>query len=221
MRFTTEGVEFRAAMSGAEVQVARSVTAAMRQITAGLKEDLRADVRQAGLGDRLANTWRGEVYPKIGESAEAVAYVYSNAAKLIDAFDRGVVIKAKGRKYLAIPTPDAGVRQASKRRGKGSTDNTLSPADWERETGVKLRFVPSKTGGVLVADAFYRRQAARFQRRKTFRPIREAGPDAGRRFFVIFVLVRQVKLRKRLDIDTTAKRWADRVPAAIAANWQP
>ncbi len=37
---------------------------------------------------------------------------------------------------------------------------------------------------------------------------------------MIFVLVRQAKLRKRLDIDTTARAWAERVPAAIAANWQ-
>jgi len=220
VRFSATAADPRTALKGTEEQVARSVTTGMREVTTGLKLDLREDVREAGLGPRLANTWRGDTYPKTGASIEAAAYVYSNAPKLIDAFDRGVTIRAKGGKYLAIPTPDAGVRQVSKRRAKGSTDNTLSPASWERETGAKLRFVPTKTGGVLVADAFYRRQAARFQGRKSFRPIRESGPDRGRSFVVIFVLVRQAKLRKRLDIDTTAKRWADRVPSAIAANWQ-
>ena len=127
---------------------------------------------------------------------------------------------AKTGKFLAIPAPDAGGRQVSRRRGKGSTGNGLTPAAWERETGVKLRFVPTRTGGLLVADAFYRRQASRYQGRKTFRPIRESGPDKGRKFVVIFILVRQAKLRKRLDIDATAKRWADRVPGAIAAHWQ-
>ncbi|MCJ2039847.1 hypothetical protein MKK55_13000 [Methylobacterium sp. J-059] len=29
-----------------------------------------------------------------------------------------------------------------------------------------------------------------------------------------------MKLRKRLDVDATAKRWAARVPAAIEANWK-
>lgn len=220
MRFSATAANPRAALKGTEEQVARSVTTGMREITTGLKQDLREDVREAGLGPRLANTWRGDTYPKAGASIEAAAYVYSNAPKLIDAFDRGVTIRAKGGKYLAIPAPDAGVRQVSKRRAKGSTDNTLSPAAWERETGAKLRFVPTKTGGVLVADGFYRRQAARFQGRKSFRPIRESGPDRGRSFVVIFVLVRQAKLRKRLDIDATAKRWADRVPSTIAANWQ-
>lgn len=220
MRFTATAGDPRAALKGTDEQIARSVTAGMRAVTDGLKEDLRADVREAGLGQRLANTWRGQTFPKAGASAEAAAYVSSNAPKLIDAFDRGAVITARNRRYLAIPTPDAGVRHLSKRRGKGSSDNGLTPAAWERETGVKLRFVPSRTGGVLVADAFYRRQAARFQRRKSFRPIRESGPDQGRSFVVIFVLVRQAKLRKRLDIAATARRWADRVPGTIAAHWQ-
>jgi len=221
VRFKTTAADPRAALKGSEEQIARSVTAGMREITDGLKEDLRADVRESGLGQRLANTWRGQTFPRTGESTEAAAYVSSNAPKLIDAFDRGVTITARNRRFLAIPTPEAGVRQISKRRSKGSTGNTLTPAAWERETGVKLRFVPSKNGGgVLVADAFYRRQPARYQGRKSFRPIKEAGPDKGRSFVVIFVLVRQVKLRKRLDIEATAKRWADRVPGAIAAHWE-
>ena len=220
MRFTATAGDPRAALRGTDEQIARSVTAGMRAVMDGLKQDLRDDVREAGLGQRLANTWRGQTFPKAGASAEAAAYVTSNAPKLIDAFDRGAVITARNRRYLAIPTPEAGVRHLSKRRGKGSSDNGLTPAAWERETGVKLRFVPSRTGGVLVADAFYRRQAARFQRRKSFRPIRESGPDQGRAFVVIFVLVRQAKLRKRLDIAATARRWADRVPGTIAAHWQ-
>ncbi|KQP02658.1 DUF6441 family protein [Methylobacterium sp. Leaf93] len=220
MRYRATVPDIRQALSGAEVQIAKSVTTAMKQVTEGLKQDLRDDVTSSGLGQRLANTWRGQTFPKAGESVDAAAYVSTNAPKLIDAFDRGVTIVASGRKYLAIPTPEAGVRQISKRRTKGSTDNTLSPASWERETGVKLRFIPTRTGGVLVADAFYRRQARRYQGRKSFRPIRETGPDKGRQFVVIFVLVKQVKLRKRFDIDATAKRWADRIPSAIAANWQ-
>ncbi len=126
MRLTAQALDIRGALAGTEVQIARSVTAGMREVTDGLKEDLRAEVREAGLGPRLANTWRGQTFPKTGESADAAAYVSSNAPKLIDAFDRGVTIKAKNGQYLAIPTPDAGVRQLSKRRTKGSTDNTLS-----------------------------------------------------------------------------------------------
>jgi hypothetical protein len=219
VRFGVTVPDVPALMKGQEVQVAKSVTAGMRQAADGLKGDLRADVVSGGLGQRLANSWRGTVYPQSGESIEAAAYVRTNAPKLIDAFDRGVTITAKTGKFLAIPTPDAGARQVSAKRAKGTTGYRLTPASWERETGVKLRFVPTRSGGVLVADAFYRRQAARFQGRKTFRPIRESGPAAGRKFVVIFVLVRQAKLRKRFDIEATAKEWAARVPGLIARNW--
>lgn len=219
MKFTASVPDLRELMSGAEVQIAKSVTAGMREVTDGLKQDLRADVVRAGLGQRLANTWRGQTFPKTGESVEAAAYLSTNAPKLIDAFDRGVTIMVRNRKFLAIPTPDAGVRQVSVKRGAGSTGNVLTPAAWERETGVKLRFVPTKTGGVLVADAFYRRHAARYQGRKSFRAIKEAGPAQGRSFVVIFVLVKQAKLRKRLDVETIAKAWAERVPGAIASKW--
>lgn len=219
MRFTASIPDFAKEMAGAEEDIARSVTAGMREISVGLKDELREDVRKAGLGDRLANAWRGTLYPRSGASVEAAAYVYSNAPKIIDAFDRGVTITARNRRFLAIPTPDAGLRQTAQRRSRGSSTG-LTPAAWERETGVKLRFVPGKSGGgVLVADAFYRRQAARFQRRKSFRPIKEGGPNKGRTFVVIFVLVRQARMRKRLDIDATAKRWADQIPSAVARNW--
>lgn len=96
MRFTATVADPRAALKGTEEQVARSVTAGMREITEGLKEDLRSDVRESGLGQRLANTWRGQTFPRTGESAEAAAYVSTNAPKLIDAFDRGVTITARG-----------------------------------------------------------------------------------------------------------------------------
>lgn len=42
----------------------RAVTAGVREATDGLKTELRGQITGAGLGSRLANTWRGEVYPK-------------------------------------------------------------------------------------------------------------------------------------------------------------
>jgi hypothetical protein len=39
-------------------------------------------------------------------------------------------------------------------------------------------------------------------------------------FVLVLVLVRKAKLCKRLDVEATAKQWAERVPSAIAANWQ-
>ena len=55
-----------------EVKAAEdAVTAAMRQAADGLKADLRRQVTEAGMGHRLANTWRAELYPKGRKSIKA------------------------------------------------------------------------------------------------------------------------------------------------------
>ena len=74
--------------------------------TTGLKEDLRNEVRSAGMGNRLATTWRSKFYPNAAPM-DSAGLVYSKAPKIIDAHGRGVTIRAKGGKYLAIPTDAA------------------------------------------------------------------------------------------------------------------
>src|SRR5579884_2686399 len=113
MRFALQTSDLAKGLNGAEVDIARSVTAAMRQVTEGLKVDLRADVVDAGLGQRLANTWRGKTYPEGGISLEAASFVWSKAPNIVDAFDRGVTIKSSRGPWLAIPTAAAGMKGLS------------------------------------------------------------------------------------------------------------
>ena len=40
----------------------KAVTTGVKQVTDGLKLAMRRQVTSAGLGQRLANTWRGKVY---------------------------------------------------------------------------------------------------------------------------------------------------------------
>ena len=109
MRFTLRTDNLAKGLTEAEGEAARSVTGAMREVTEGLKSDLRADVVDGGLGQRLANTWRGKTYPESAVSLEAASFVWSKAPNLVDAFDRGVTIRSKSGFWLAIPTPAAGV----------------------------------------------------------------------------------------------------------------
>ena len=52
-------------MMAQELNSARvAVTTGVREATQGLKSELRSQIEGSGLGSRLANTWRGEVYPK-------------------------------------------------------------------------------------------------------------------------------------------------------------
>ncbi len=218
MRFTLKTDDLVKGLAEAETEAARSVTGAMREVTEGLKSDLRADVVDGGLGQRLANTWRGKTYPEGAVSLEAASFVWSKAPNIVDAFDRGVTIQSSRGFWLAIPTSAAGVK------GIGTTGamKRITPGGWERRTGMRLRFVYRRgRPSLLVADS------ARLSKKGLARPNigRTRGGAQftrlkGRSTVVVFILVSQVTLRKRLDIGSAAQRWADRVPGLIASRWR-
>lgn len=214
MRFKAEIEKFHPFLEAKKDAIARSVTRAMRDVTAGLKEDLREDVKGGGLGDRLANTWRGETYPKSKDSIDAAAFVWSKAPKIVSAFDLGVTIRGANRKYLAIPTPDAAVQA-----GSGKRNPRISPEVWQQQTGVKLRFVKRGDHALLVADARYVRQPARFRARKSFQPIKQPRLPGDKKYVVVFILVPQVTLHKRLSAAPHAQDWAGRVQGLIEQYW--
>lgn len=218
MRFTLKTDDLARGLSDAEGDAARSVTRAMREVTEGLKSDLRADVVDGGLGQRLANTWRGKTYPEGGISLEAASFVWSKAPNIVDVFDRGVTIRSSRGFWLAIPTPAAGAKGVS---ATGAM-NRITPGGWERRTGMRLRFVYRRGApSLLVADN------AQLSKKGLARPNigRTRGGAQftrlkGRSTVVVFILVPQVSLRKRFDIAATAQRWADRVPGVIANHWR-
>ena len=71
MRSIIQRPDLGKALAEIEMDIERAVTWGTRDTTVGLKQDLREDVIAAGLGERLAKTWRGNIFPEIGESAEA------------------------------------------------------------------------------------------------------------------------------------------------------
>ena len=207
MRFSMQHTDIPKRLGESEKDIERAVTSGMRDAQNELKERLREDVVSSGLGERLSRTWRGKVFPEVGESVEAAAFVWSKAPKLIDAFDRGVTIRSARVFWLAIPTPAAGAR-GPRPNGRASR---MTPRAWERRTGKRLRYDNRKRGpSLLVADTarLNTRGLAAANRRKT-----------GHSTVIVFLLVPQVTLRKRLNIDAIAKRQAARVPTLIARHW--
>jgi hypothetical protein len=213
MRFSLKADDLGAVLKRAYDDGQVAVSEAMNEVQAGLKDELRGQVVGVGMGQRLAKTWRGKRYPESGASINSVAYVWSRAPDIVDAFERGVPIIARNRRFLAVPTTDAGVSHTTVKNKR------LTPAIWETETGMTLRFVPRGGHALLVTDASYVRQPARWRRRKSFKPIRTP-LSGGRRFLVIFVLLPMVNPRKRLDVEGAGNRWADRVGGIIAAHWR-
>jgi hypothetical protein len=181
----------------------KAVTTAMRAAGNGLKSDWRAQITRARLGQRLSNTIRSKTYPAAGESIEAAALVWSKAPQIIGAHDTGPLIRSKDGFWLAIPTPAA---------GKGTRGKTLTPGDWERRRGLRLRFIYRRNGpSLLVADGrLNSRGLGVASRSKTGR---------GGSTVPIFLLVPQVKLAKRLDLARDAERAQAAVPGLIVARW--
>ena len=181
----------------------KAVTAAMRAAGVNLKSDWRAQITRARLGQRLANTIRSKTYPAAGESLEAAALIWSNAPQIIGAHDTGPLIRSKDGFWLAIPTPAA---------GKGTRGKALTPGEWERRRGLRLRFVYRRGGpSLLVADGrLNSRGLGVASRSKTGR---------GQSTVPIFLLVPQVKLAKRLSLARDAERAQAAIPGLILANW--
>jgi hypothetical protein len=193
-------------------QAERGVTTGVRRATDGLKAELRGQVAGADLGERLVRTWRSETYPRAGTSLTPAGLVWSKAPRIVRAFAFGALIRSRNGLYLAIPTEAAG------RVGDGR--KRITPGGWERRTGLRLRFVYRRGApSLLVADNVrlsMRVRAARNEGRRG-----EAGFTrlAGRTTVPIFVLVPQVALKKRLDVEGAAAKWARQLPGRIGAAW--
>ena len=192
------------AVMAAEIKAGeKAVTTAMRKAGTGLKTAWRGQITQSGLGRRLANSIRSRTYPKTGESLNAAALVWSKAPVIVGAHDTGPLIRSKDGFWLAIPTEAA---------GRGLRGGRITPGEWERRRGLRLRFVYRRRGpSLLVADGrLNSRGLGVATRSKTGR---------GRATVPIFLLVPQVRLPKRLDLDRDAERSQDSVPGLIVANW--
>ena len=195
-----------------------AVTRAMREGGTGLKKDLRRDVTRARLGPRLGKTWRALTFPKTGTSLGAAALVFTKAPRIIDAFERGAVIRGSRGNLLAIPSEAVPKRLA---RTKGG----VTPAAVEKAMGIELR--PVKRPGkptILVADGLVARGGKRGGFRKA--TVRKATKTQGARValkglttVVMFTLLPQVRLKKRLNVARAAGKAQRRLPRLILRNY--
>lgn len=188
-----------------------AVTAGVREASDGLKQELRRQIAGAGLGQRLANTWRSEVYPKGARSIRAAGLVFSKAPNIVRVYEDGAVIRSRHGFFLAIPTLAAG------RFGDGR--RKMTPGLWERMHGVRLRFVYRRRGpSLLVAD----NRRARTGKRGGFAKASASALRTGRGLVTVpmFLLVPQVTVRKRLDVAGAARKWIAALPTLVNRNWR-
>jgi Family of unknown function (DUF6441) len=197
----------------ADMQVAlrnieRAVTIGTRNAGRGLKTELRQQVASAGLGQRLANSWRDKHYPN--QRLDAASLVYTKTPQIIRAFDEAAVIRSRRGRFLAIPTENA--------PRKGTDGRRISPSTFPEHRFGPLRFVPRQSGpSLLVADGLRASLSRQTGQLRGFRHATDQARarGAGLTTVVMFVLVPQVKLRKRVDVARAAERWSAQLPALI------
>ena len=183
----------------AEVKAGRrSVYGVVNTRKNSLKNKLRKQVRAATKSQKLANTIRDWINPEKEFAANVTAYVFSKAlykrrgglTDIITLLDTGDTIRARSGKSLSIPLPAAG-------RGTGYRNNPVArkPSDWPDGT---FYLVPSESGRTAVLR---------------FREGSKKGQAA-------FLLVKQVRFHKRIDIAKDYRIAIRNIDLAVARKWE-
>jgi len=196
----------------------------LRAVAKSVERDLESATEAAGLG-RLAKAWNSTVYPKAGLAEAPTATIYpkgkTRTLGAILAYSQGAKIKGTRGQFLAIPLPAAGQKRI------GRSGAPLTPGEWERRTGLRLRFVYRRgRASLLVLDEAVLRGKRRVAGLNTER---RRATGRGNTTIPIFVLVPQVNVRKRFDIpgvtagagERLAADFRNRIDGLIAQLNQP
>jgi hypothetical protein len=214
LKITTSFSDFGKDLRGTEDQIAQIVTRAMQRTSDAMKAEARTQVESAGFGRRLANTWRGNVYPQRAASLNPSAYLWSNAPAIIDSFSSGRSIMARsGSQWLMIPTPAVPARARKEARTRKQSLALRVEVLFNQD----LIFIREK-GGKL--GAYVKALAGR--RSGTFRPAtagrRRQGRDA--ELIKMFSVVRSVARPAVLDLNRIAQVGQQAFPRHLQDNWR-
>lgn len=178
-------------------RLVRRYLAAGTEAVAGTTKRLEhrlEDATRSAVPGSLWKAWQSSAYPRTGPAQAPAGTIWLRGG----ARTRGAVqfwtqpgtVRGKSGQYLAIPLPAAGAR------GRG---RDLTPGEWERRTGIRLRFVyrPGRAS-LLVADDAVLSGRSQLARGNTARRI-----AAGRASTTVpvFVLLPLIKHRNAFSIE--------------------
>jgi hypothetical protein len=187
-------------------------------VTKGLERDLE-ELTKAEVPGRLWRAWKSDVFPRgnaIAKDPAGVVFVNGGQRSqgAMTFWSQPGRIAGKSGQWLAIPLPAAGSR--------GRTRD-LTPGEWERRTGKRLRFVyrGGRRSALLVAD-----MGTTNARTGAFRPITRGRTAADqRRGFMrgeqsvpIFVLVPTVAFGNRVAVQPQIDKARGRLGAEFSSR---
>lgn len=193
--------------------ILKASRAAVEETTREAEKALEAATRAVRPG-KLWRAWTSQVYPEKGTLAKSPAGVIrlngkrfndngriSRTYGAIDFITTTGRIKNTRARYLAIPLPAAGSRGRLR---------DLTPEEWERRTGIKLRFVPGNGSRkpMLVADDAILSGKARIARGNTARRLKAGRGNAT---VPIFILMPSVAYDQKFSVETIVRPFHGRL----------
>lgn len=182
--------------------VASAVTRAVRGVTYGLQREISRQARKADFkSDGLGKLIKAKVNPQKGYKPDAEGVVYSVArvkrphvgeVDLLEVFDKARTISAQGDKWLAIATENAPFGT-----GRGSSRRRARPGKLSANVFAALVFIKTKKPNLAML-AFVDKKTGEKR--------------------VAYWLAKQVKLRKRLNIERAEKKWLPKLEGKINTN---
>lgn len=198
-------------------------TDGMRRANDLFKRELRAAIQGAGLGRRLGFAVGSELYPKAGNSLSPAGVIRprgKSAENILRSYTDGARIRGKGyatgSSWLAIP-----VRENLPVLGRSvkPTPDLVSKRLYGKSDGLRWVQPPRGRGryALLVADTVTRGKTGKrvtgFGRNRAIGQRRSGKGES----LVMFILVPEVNVRRRVDVDAIARRVLDQLPRLIAS----
>lgn len=228
MRTTYRSRGSRASSDALIDAMAAAGTGAVTEVVEGFRDEMRDQVAAAGLGPRLANTWRGKVYPEGRTSANAAGIVYVNpgrgrqgsAPRIMDFFSSAEIVTPLAGRFLAIPTEHV---------PKERSGRSMSVAEVEARFGRDLVFISPGDKGFRTPSirrngvAFLVLKGLTMSRSGRYRNMSQRERTRGRRQsadVIMFILVPAVRGKDVLSPDQVYRRWLSRFPGLLDSHFE-
>lgn len=207
--FAASRGQFKRAMEEIYEPIAEAGTLAMVDAATIIKADGRSDIASAGFGKRWQNTFRADVFPKRGFSANAAALIY-HKIPYADIFETGGMIR--GKPIMWIP-----LRDTPKKLGR----NRMTADVFRQQIG-PLSYIKRPGGPPLLAGkvSMSKRAAASGAYPKpTLGNLRKGAAGLGTvRPVPLFVGADTVTLRDRFSLREIIERARRRLPELYLKN---
>lgn len=189
-----------------------AVAKTMKTLASDIKAEARANIKGAGLGTKMANALRVDLYPRDGESIGAALAVYSNVS-YSGAFEEGADLQAKGQ-YMWVPFSNT-----PKKLGKGGFNFRTYKAKFG--TG-SLSYINTPGGKPPLLALRVKTKRGGVSTKRVTQGMLGKKPEEGANTIVpVFFGIKSAKIDKRTDVTGVVEKNVARFASLYFSNLNP